>query len=612
MADCYSTDQDDVDKILQLLESGNLSDLDLSDEDDNVEPHVQSNKFFIREGGDRVLPEDTVQENGAASNWDRDFASDNVDSASNANLETTEKQNIKWRRRSFDRLHNPWHKSESETDIVHMNPINYFKLYLPDSIFEQMANFTNIYALQNNILNFNPTDMLEIQTLIGLHIATGTLKLPRVRLFWDQFVGMNLFLDSMSRDRFFKLRTNLHIVNNLDRPESCQDKMFKVRPLYNSVRERCLQLSLEENLCVDEQIVPFRGNLSFKQYVKGKPTPWGVKIFVLCGKSGQAYDFLVYQGSTTELDQDTLKKFGLGASVVLHLAKRIDGEGHKLFYDNFFSSYNLLQLLKSRKICAGGTARLNRFANPPLLCDKDLKKKGQGSFDQVVSADGDVVVVKWMDNRSVALASNFVGSGELDVVERWDRVLKTYVKVSRPEIVRLYNHAMGGVDLLDQLIALYRIYIRSRKWTLRLIFHIIDFAIVCSWLEYKRDCTAVGVPVKNVLDLLHFRMRIAESLVKAGKPQSKKRGRPSCAESQPKSNPKRSKEEQRPIPEVRQDLVDHMPHLDGNKEGKRCKNKLCNQKTHSYCDKCMVHLCIKKDRNCFVDFHRPGRITVTQ
>lgn len=319
-------------------------------------------------------------------------------------------------------------------------------------------------------------------------------------------------------------------------------------------------------------------------------------------------DFLIYQGATTELDKNDMSKFGQGASVVLHLSKRIDTEGHKLLYDNYFSSYNLLQVLKSKKICAGGTVRLNRFANPPLLCDKDLKKKGQGSYDQVVSVDGDVVVVKWMDNRSVALASNFVGAGESDEVDRWDRSNKKYVKVSRPEIVKLYNHTMGGVDLLDQLISLYRIYIRSRKWTLRLIFHAVDFAVVSSWLEYKRDCLELKVPRKEVLDLLHFRMRLAESLVVAGKPVSRKRGRPSSDDSQPISNLKRTKEEHRPIPEVRQDLLDHMPHLDGNKEGKRCKNRLCNQKTHFYCDKCNVHLCIKKDRNCFVTFHRSGRV----
>lgn len=80
----------------------------------------------------------------------------------------------------------------------------------------------------------------------------------------------------------------------------------------------------------------------------------------------------------------------------------------------------------------------------------------------MISTDG-VVIVKWLDNRSVCLASNFVGSGEEDRVQRWSKETNTYVAVPRPEIVKLYNHAVGGVDLLDQLISLYIIYIRSIK-----------------------------------------------------------------------------------------------------------------------------------------------------
>lgn len=45
---------------------------------------------------------------------------------------------------------------------------------------------------------------------------------------------------------------------------------------------------------------------------------------VLCGKSGLAYDFVCYQGSTTEFDPEMLSAFGSGATMLLHLAKRIN------------------------------------------------------------------------------------------------------------------------------------------------------------------------------------------------------------------------------------------------------------------------------------------------
>jgi hypothetical protein len=90
-----------------------------------------------------------------------------------------------------------------------------------------------------------------------------------------------------------------------------------------------------------------------KQYIKGKPNPWGIKVYILCGKSGMPYDFFLYQSISTVLSLDNLKKFGFGASVVLHLVNRLNN-GHKLYYDNFFSSYQLLEVLKYKGINAAG------------------------------------------------------------------------------------------------------------------------------------------------------------------------------------------------------------------------------------------------------------------
>ena len=45
----------------------------------------------------------------------------------------------------------------------------------------------------------------------------------------------------------------------------------------------------ETRLTIDEQIMPFRGQMPAKQYVKNKPNPFGCKIFFLCAESGMLY-----------------------------------------------------------------------------------------------------------------------------------------------------------------------------------------------------------------------------------------------------------------------------------------------------------------------------------
>jgi hypothetical protein len=168
---------------------------------------------------------------------------------------------------------------------------------------------------------------------------------------------------------------------------------------------------------------------------------------------------------------------------------------YALYFDNYFSTYNLFQYLESKGIMAIGTLRINRFQNPPLKSDKQMKREGRGSCDSTVSNDG-IVITKWYDNKVVLVGSNFVGIGNVDNCNRWDKVGKTYKDVPRPEVIYLYNKNMGGVDKLDFLLSLYRSYHRSKKWTVRMIAHATDLGLTNSWLEYVKRARELGVPKK--------------------------------------------------------------------------------------------------------------------
>ncbi|KAH7937225.1 hypothetical protein HPB49_009021 [Dermacentor silvarum] len=115
----------------------------------------------------------------------------------------------------------------------------------------------------------------------------------------------------LSRNRFEKLRNNLRIVD-VNNPNP-NDRLWKVRPLLDQFAARCHELQKEARLCIDQQIVPFKGRLDIKQYVKGKPHPRGVNIFILYGESGLVYDFLPYQGSTTNLEDHFKQRERLGS-----------------------------------------------------------------------------------------------------------------------------------------------------------------------------------------------------------------------------------------------------------------------------------------------------------
>ncbi|KAK9727692.1 Elongation factor TS [Popillia japonica] len=52
-----------------------------------------------------------------------------------------------------------------------------------------------------------------------------------------------------------------------------------------------------EELRIDETLVPFRGRISFRQYIKNKKHKFGVKLYKLCLNGGYTYDLQIYCGT---------------------------------------------------------------------------------------------------------------------------------------------------------------------------------------------------------------------------------------------------------------------------------------------------------------------------
>lgn len=353
--ECFPIDE--LDKLIDDFESTDLNDLQsetqpgFNDLLSEIEPSFSNSN---------PAPEKTLE------NIESEFIS-------------TNKRDIRWVQKAFQPPIINLENIDSEYIDSIKTPIEYFLEYFGEKSFEEMAFFTNLYATRSNLCSkFKPTDQWEMKTLIGIHILMGCLKFPRTRMYWQKGYIVNLIADNMSRNRFFLLRNYFHVIDNNEIPRENKDKFIKVRPLYNSFLDRCKMLQVERCICVDEQIVPFKGQLSVKQYIKNKPIKWGIKIFLLCGESGLIYNFLLFQGFF-ELPPNNLKSYGCGGSTVLYLTKDIKPNRHFLFFDNYFSTFGLFEKLLHKKIYAVGTIRVNWFANPPFISDKLMRQLGRGT-----------------------------------------------------------------------------------------------------------------------------------------------------------------------------------------------------------------------------------------
>ena len=157
------------------------------------------------------------------------------------------------------------------------SPVGYFTEYFTKDIFELISAQTNLYSVQKSGTSVKCT-CSEIRKLFGAHIIMGTLSFPRLRMYSEPHTRIPLIADHFSVNRVFKLRNNLHLVDN-EQGNSGDDKLWKVRPLLDRIRQTCLSLKQEESQSIDEQMVPFKGRTLMKQFVRGKPNPVGLKTF---------------------------------------------------------------------------------------------------------------------------------------------------------------------------------------------------------------------------------------------------------------------------------------------------------------------------------------------
>ena len=105
----------------------------------------------------------------------------------------------------------------------------------------------------------------------------GIARLPQLELYWSskhELIRQHI-ADVMPLVRFQQILQFLHLNDSekqltVDQPG--YDPLFKVRKLLYIVTPNFeSEYNLSESISIDEAMIPFKGRLSFKQYMKDKP-----------------------------------------------------------------------------------------------------------------------------------------------------------------------------------------------------------------------------------------------------------------------------------------------------------------------------------------------------
>lgn len=265
-------------------------------------------------------------------------------------------------------------------------PYDYFRMLLDVDFLNQIVMETNRYAEEvflsssaldrSRISEWKELTVPELLCFIGVTLHMGTIKINRVQDYWKKHRLFNLtcFSRHMSRDRYLIIMRCLHFSKNPEigdpRPD---DRLHKIRPVLDFFNNKMEQIYYPgKNLSLDESMILWKGRLVFRQYIKNKRHKYGIKLYMLTEPDGLILRFLIYTGQL-----DIIGGKGHAQKVVLELMRGKLCQGHSVYMDNFYNSFDLAKNLLDQKTYCTGTLRADRKGAPNDVVRAKLKKGTQ-------------------------------------------------------------------------------------------------------------------------------------------------------------------------------------------------------------------------------------------
>ena len=479
-----------------------------------------------------------------------------------------------------------------------ISPVQLFCRFFTDEVWDLLVTETNRYSKlnfpkQRFARPWQDITVEDMKAFVGLLIIMGVLKLPRLEMYWqvESDVLRTPGISSvMSRIQFEQIWRFLHLADNLQDDKT--DKLFKVRHFIDLITTQFSEnYTLHQPVTIDEAMIPYKGRLSFKQYMKNKPTKWGIKVFVLSdATNGYVYRLQIYTGKNLESTVEA----GLCSRVLLELMMGLDG--HQLYTDNYYTSPEVYLQLFNNGINCCGTVRTNRRGFPQELVKSKRDKPNRGYYDYL--SNGPLLAAAWYDRRYVYFLSTMhVGASQGDTVKRRNPD-GTSTNVPCPPLLPDYQQYMRGVDRGDQLIGYYNIGRRSKKWWKKVFSYIIECALMNAYLLEKYAEPSLHNPAitgRKKRDFLGFRLDVAEQLIGSHSLRHRSSHTPQTDST---------------TPQRLDHTLGHYPIQDI----KKMKCVVCSTKrlktgtdirheSRIKCAQCEVFLCIHQDRDCFKKYH---------
>lgn len=521
-------------------------------------------------GRSPLSTEDTSDSDSSFSSWEEDSSEESFDSDVESPAVWTSDLSFEGLNKCTSSLRFQHNLSQESSEL------DYFTLFFDLPLLQQITSATNKYARSKTMKNttnkkWKDTSVEEIEAYIGILIYMGLVDLSEVK---DYFIGDFCLCPSVRQVMTYNRYVNISEYFRLNEDER---KDSKIQPVLDIVEKFRLFYEPGCSLSVDETMVGFK-----ERFIKTEQSIFptknnGIKVWALAdSKTGYMLNCKVYLGKNQSNKNSSLS---LGEQIVLEMIENCTGKWYHIYFNNFFTSYKLMELLLDRRCYACGTTDAN-IKNWPGEFRKISKLK-KGEYKQLQS--NKITATIWHD--VLLLSTNSDPTTENFTTRHSGR---EKIDVRYPEALKKYTENIGGVKKANELRERYGVGRTSKKWWKSIFHFITNVAIVNSFILY--DITNKPKTSAHGNRQLQFRKNLIAQLI--GRYASRKM--------------------QRNLLPLQNENRHSVEKIDGR--GKVCVYCSANKKqaasgrgvqTSFQCKQCVVPLC---RYNCFLKYHSEKNI----
>lgn len=482
------------------------------------------------------------------------------------------------------------------------NPYDFFSLFMPEFMYEEVSRFTNISASLNKehhlAKNWEDCTAQEIKDLFALFFLFELIKKHNLFDYWtrDPLLHVSSIEKIMTQERFFALKKFLSFYSKTQERDKKEGGFYKVNFLVNHILQSCSNVYIpEQNLFLQEALLNYEGilkHLASKQRGKNEITIVTLKEV----NSGYVCNALISEGSKT-FDRNTM----------MSIFKGLEFKGYTVFMESNFTTNLLLNELKSKKILASGII-LEKKMNVPVNLKKQINAintPGETAFFK----NKDLVLTIWKHyNKKIINLSNFEDYSMINIkksrkIGYFSKVQYKIYEYDAPRVIFETIESLKGNDYLNRGMDYFSIDYNSWKWYCRVMLYFLEVCMMNSYLIYTKVLNEKKVqPLSN----MEYRMEIIKILCKWSEKNEKKITIDAPLEEHTMNNQINIDD----MKEMNEDFDDITVH-------NNCKLvyigigfcQNCRQKRHKlkktlfWCKECQYGLCL----NCF-DEHKSSQI----